>query len=289
MLGGTRPPNLCAMQPPHGSIRMRPRGEGPPRIRSRGPRWWSLSRMPPPALRIRPPSPSPCRRGWPRWRPSPPPPPPALDVEALGASVATHVACQTLVEQAAATGVNAALAKGRAADHKSALARAEKVQGNTQRALDQALNLANKTGEELETVMGAVKTAEEERQKAEVEAAQLRVEVEAPWSRGNDLHQRLGVAEAQARSLTSTLSNFRATHIAAATLRPPVTPFVVGLNEYCTWNAPPWFTWCSIQVVRPQGTDTMGLHSVPPTLPTRGWVHKGCRLRVGRAGLGVND
>ena len=77
------------------------------------------------------------------------PPHEALDVEALGASVATHVtdACQVLVEQAAATGVEAALAKGRSADHKSALAKAEKAQGNTQRALDQALNLAAKRGE----------------------------------------------------------------------------------------------------------------------------------------------
>ena len=85
-----------------------------------------------------------------------PPPPPALDVGALAASVATHVtdACQTSVEQAAATGVEAALAKGRAADHKSALSRAEKVQGNTQRALDRALDLANKRGEELEAVRG---------------------------------------------------------------------------------------------------------------------------------------
>ena len=68
------------------------------------------------------------------------PPLEALDVEALGASVATLVtdACQVLVEQAAVTGVEAALAKGRAADHKSASAKAEKVQGNTQRALDQA-------------------------------------------------------------------------------------------------------------------------------------------------------
>ena len=76
------------------------------------------------------------------------PPPEALDVEALGASVATHVtdACQALVEQAAATGVEAALAKGGSADHKSALAKAEKVQGNTHRALDQALNLAAKRG-----------------------------------------------------------------------------------------------------------------------------------------------
>ena len=78
----------------------------------------------------------------------PTPPPGALDEEALGASVATHVtdACQTLVEQAATTGVEAALAKGRAAHNKSALARAEKVQGNSQRALDRALNLATKRG-----------------------------------------------------------------------------------------------------------------------------------------------
>ena len=76
------------------------------------------------------------------------PPHEALDVEALGASVATHVtdACQVLVEQAAATGVEAALAKGPSADHKSALAKAEKAQGNTQRALDQALNLAAQEG-----------------------------------------------------------------------------------------------------------------------------------------------
>ena len=56
-------------------------------------------------------------------------------------------------------------------------------------------------------------------------------------------------------------SNFRATHMAAATLRPALTPLVADLNGYCTSNAPPWFTWCSIQIVRPQGTDTVGLHS----------------------------
>ena len=56
-------------------------------------------------------------------------------------------------------------------------------------------------------------------------------------------------------------SNFTVTHMAASTLRPPLTPLVVGLNEYWTWNAPPWFTWCSIQVVRPHGTDCMGLHA----------------------------
>ena len=56
-------------------------------------------------------------------------------------------------------------------------------------------------------------------------------------------------------------SNFRATHMAAATLRSSLSPLVVDLNEYCTCNAPPWFTSCSIQVVRPQGTDTMDLHA----------------------------
>ena len=127
------------------------------------------------------------------------PPPEALDVEALGASVATLVtdACQVLVEQAAATGVEAALAKGRSADHNSASAKAEKVHGNTQRALDQALNLAAKRGEEVETVRGTLREAEEGRRKAEVAALQ---------TRGDDLQQRLGVAEAQVRSLTSTLS-----------------------------------------------------------------------------------
>ena len=133
----------------------------------------------------------------------------ALDVEALGASVATHVtdACRVLVEQAAATAVEAARAKGRSADHKSALAKAEKAQGNTQRALDQALNLAAKRGEEVEAMREALREAQEGRRKAEaeVEAAQLRVEVEGQRRRGDDLGQRLGVAEAQVRSLTSTL------------------------------------------------------------------------------------
>ena len=111
-----------------------------------------------------------------------------------------------MVEQAAATGVEAAPAKGPAADHKSALVKAEKVQGTTQRAWDQALNLAARRGEELETVLGALGEAEGGRRKAEVKAAVVRVEVEALRSRGDDLQQHLGVAEAQVRSLTSTLS-----------------------------------------------------------------------------------
>ena len=101
------------------------------------------------------------------------------------------------MEQAVATGVEAALAKGRSADQKSALAKAEKVQGNTQRALDQTLNLAAKRGEEVEATREALREAQEGRRKAEVEAAQLS---------GDDLQQRLGVAEAQVCSLTSTLS-----------------------------------------------------------------------------------
>ena len=56
-------------------------------------------------------------------------------------------------------------------------------------------------------------------------------------------------------------SNFRATHMAAATLRPALTHLVVDLNAYCISNAPPWFTSCSIKVVPPQRTDTTGLHA----------------------------
>ena len=110
------------------------------------------------------------------------------------------------MQQAAVTGVEAALAKGRAAEQRSASWRAEKIQGNTQRAVYRALKFANKRGEELEAVRGDLKEAKEGRQKAEVEVAQLRVEVEALRRTRNHLPQRLGVAEAQVRSLTSTLS-----------------------------------------------------------------------------------
>ena len=127
---------------------------------------------PPPPHRGKGPTRSP--KPWKVAKVAAQPPPEAPDVEALGASVATHVtdACQVLVEQAAATVVEAALAMGRSADHKR--------------------------GEE----------------------------VEAQRRRGGDLQQRRGFAEAQVRTLTST--------------------------------------WCSIQVVRPQGTDTMGLHAHLP-------------------------
>ena len=127
---------------------------------------------------------------------------------ALAATMATHVTdgCRTLVEQVAVTGVEVALARVRATEQRTFLLRADKVQGNTQRALDEALNLAKKRGEELETVREALKEAEMGRQKAEVEAAGLRVEVEALWWRGDDLQHRLGVGGAHVRSLTSTLS-----------------------------------------------------------------------------------
>ena len=92
--------------------------------------------------------------------------------------------------------MEAALARGRAADHKSALSRADQVRGNTPRARDRAHDLANKRGEELEAVRGDLKEAQEGRQRAEVEVAQLRVEVDALRRRREDLRQRLGVAEA---------------------------------------------------------------------------------------------
>ena len=187
-----------------------PKGGRPGKQTKRGPEVVVVEADAPPPHRGKGPTPSP--------KPSPKPskvakvaaqpPPEALDLEALGASVATLVtdACQVLVEQAPATRVEAALAKGRSADLKSALAKAEKVQGNTQRALDQALNLAAKRGEEVEAMRGALREAEDGRRKSEVEAAQMRVEVDAQRRRGDDLQQRLGVAEAQVRSLTSTLS-----------------------------------------------------------------------------------
>ena len=81
--------------------------------------------------------------------------------------MATRVtnACQTLVAQAAGTGPEVHLARRRAADHKSALSRAEKVQGNTQRALDRALDLPNKRGEEPEAVRGDLQEAQEGRER----------------------------------------------------------------------------------------------------------------------------
>ena len=90
-----------------------PKGGRPTKHTKWGLRWWSLSPMPPPPLRVRPPLPPPSRRRWLRWRPSPPPPQ-ALDVGALEAGAATYVtdACQTLVEQTAAMGVEAAPGQG---------------------------------------------------------------------------------------------------------------------------------------------------------------------------------
>ena len=218
--GGGTSTRLVGMTPPLlwwtplliGFGSMRPRGGRPGKQTKRGPEVVVVEPDAPPPLRGKGQTPAPK----PSTKPSKlakvaaaQPPGEALDVEALGASLATHVtdACQVLVEQAAATGVEAALAKGRSADHESALVKAENVQGNTQRTLDQALNLAAKRGEEVEAMREALREAQEGRRKAEVEAAQLRLEVEGQRRRGDDLQQRLGVAEAQVRSLTSTLSS----------------------------------------------------------------------------------
>ena len=158
----------------------------------------SEERFPPPPPRVKPPRSPPSHHSGQG----------ALDVGALAAIVATHVtdACHTLVEQATVTGVEAALANGRAAEQRWALSRAEKVQGNTQRALDRALVMANKGGGGVEAVRGDLKEAEEGRQEAEVKAAQLRVEMEALRRTRDDLRRRQGVPQAQVRSLTSTLS-----------------------------------------------------------------------------------
>ena len=49
----------------------------------------------------------------------------------------------------------------------------------------------------MDAVRGDVKEAREGRRRAKVEAAQLRVEVEALQKTGEDLQQRLGLAEEQ--------------------------------------------------------------------------------------------
>ena len=174
-LGGMTPPPSM-LEPTAEWVRQyAPKGGRPGKQTKRGREVVVVEPDAPPPHRGR--GPTPCPKPSPKpskvAKVAAQPHPEALDVEALGASVATHVtdACHVLVEQAAATGVEAALAKGRSANHKSALAKAEKVQGNTQRALDQALNLAAKRGEEVEAMRGALKEAQEGRQKAEVEAA----------------------------------------------------------------------------------------------------------------------
>ena len=64
------------------------------------------------------------------------------------------------------------MAKGRAANHKSALARPKRSRATLSvPCVDKALNMANKRGEELETVRGALNEAGEGRQKAEVGGA----------------------------------------------------------------------------------------------------------------------
>ena len=111
---GVRPPppqfKVCVMQPLCGPTSMPSRGEGP---QSEGMQrwWWRRRRLAPRTPKGKAPTPSP--------KPSKvakvPLPPPAFDVAALAATLATHTtdACQTLVEQAAVRGLDAALARGR--------------------------------------------------------------------------------------------------------------------------------------------------------------------------------
>ena len=79
----------------------------------------------------------------------------------------------------------------------------------------------------------ALREAEEGRRKAEVEAAQLRVELEGQQRRGDDLQQRLGVPEAQVRTLTSTLTaSFTAQHrLGRKGCRVRVAGVGVGVND----------------------------------------------------------
>ena len=64
-----------------------------------------------------------------------------------------------------------------------------------------------------------------------------------------------------ARSGIPYPSNFRSTKVAVATLRTPLLPLVAQLNECYKLNVPRWFTWCSIQILCPQGIEAMGMHA----------------------------
>ena len=102
--------------------------------------------------------------------------------------------------------VEAALTKGRPAASRSQLSKVEKVQGNTQRPLDRALDMVEKSRVEIKGLRDGLKEAAEGRQKTEVEAAVLTVEVEALQKAKDDLQQRLGMGETQVRTITSTLN-----------------------------------------------------------------------------------
>ena len=54
-------------------------------------------------------------------------------------------------------------------------------------------------------------------------------------------------------------TNFWSTKLASAKTRAPLLPLILELNRYCKSVAPPWFIWCSIQVVRPHGSEAEGL------------------------------
>ena len=91
-LGGMTPPHPCWMPLPNGFGNVHPRGEGRESRRSGGLRWWLFRRMPPPHRGKGPtPSPKPSPKPSKVAKVAAQPPPEALDLEALGASVATLV------------------------------------------------------------------------------------------------------------------------------------------------------------------------------------------------------
>ena len=84
--------------------------------------------------------------------------------------------------------------------------KAEKSQGHTQRALERAQDQVQKESEEREGVKANIAREREDRQKAKVEYATMSAQNEAVTKERDELKQRLQVAEAQVRSLTTTLS-----------------------------------------------------------------------------------
>ena len=125
------------------------------------------------------------------------------------------------VEQAAVTQVEAALAGGGRPSRGRPCRGPRRSRATLSVSWTGPSTWPTRGGGGLETVRGAVKGAEEGRQKAEVEAAGLRVWVEALRRWGEYLQQRLGVAEAQVRTLTSTPS---ATYTAKQELGPLGVP-----------------------------------------------------------------
>ena len=93
------------------------------------------------------------------------------------------------------------MTKGRQLESKWQLSKVEKVHSKAPRALD----VVEKSLLEVQALSDELKEASEGRQKAEWEAAGFKVEVEALSKARDDVQHRLGLAETQVRTLTSTL------------------------------------------------------------------------------------